>query len=144
MAATHKNNMENFRKALSKVPRWSFTIFTTLLILWLTLAPDPLGDDAPQLFPGADKIVHAMMFGFLTLMILLDRERSRHWKALPAKWVIGAAAASTLLGILIEVAQRLMDMGRGFEIADMVADTLGTVICAAAWYIAQRRWSISK
>ena len=71
--------MEKLRAALSRLPQWVFTAATTLLILWLTLAPDPLGDDAPTLFPGADKIVHAIMFGFLTTMILLDTERKRGW-----------------------------------------------------------------
>ena len=41
--------MEKLRAALSRLPQWVFTAATTLLILWLTLAPDPLGDDAPTL-----------------------------------------------------------------------------------------------
>ena len=36
--------------------------------------PDPLGDDAPTLFPGADKVVHAIMFGFLDAAAGLSEE----------------------------------------------------------------------
>ena len=64
--------MERLRKTLTGFPPWSFSLFTVMVILWLTLMPDPLGDDAPTLFPGADKIVHGLMFGFLTIVVLLD------------------------------------------------------------------------
>ena len=74
--------MDKIRNLLSRFPGWLFTVLTILIILWLTLMPDPLGDDAPSLFPGADKLVHAIMFGFLTTMIMLDRQRRNRWKEL--------------------------------------------------------------
>jgi VanZ family protein len=135
--------MEKLRAALSRLPQWVLTAATTLLILWLTLAPDPLGDDAPTLFPGADKIVHAIMFGFLTTMILLDTERKRGWIQLPAVRIVSAAVASALLGALIEVAQLEMEMGRGFEWADMAADATGAALCGCGWKMLQRHWSVN-
>lgn len=128
------------RKQTSKLPPWIFTTLTTLLILWLTLAPDPLGDNSPDLFPGADKVVHAIMFGFLTVMTLVDYQRRRAWRPVAGKTIWTAAAASSLLGIMIEFIQRAMDMGRGFEVADMCADVAGACLCALLWTLLQRHW----
>lgn len=132
--------MDKIRNTLSRFPGWLFTVFTILLILWLTLVPDPFGDDAPSLFPGADKLVHAIMFGFLTTVIMLDRQRSDGWKTLKGKFIIASALIASLLGILIEVLQLEMDMGRGFEVADMVADVAGSFLCAWCWKIFQHYW----
>ena len=130
------------RKQTSKLPPWILSILTVALILWLTLAPDPLGDDSPRLFPGADKVAHAIMFGFLTVVRLLDRQRRQEWKRLDRPIVWTAAAFSTLLGIAIEFIQLSMGMGRGFEVADMVADAVGSAICALLWLWWQRHWSL--
>lgn len=132
--------MYRIRNILSGLPSWVLSLLTTLVILWLTLMPDPLGDNTPILFPGADKVVHALMFGFLTVMILTDFSRKRGWRAAGRKTVAASALFSSLMGILIEVLQKVMDLGRGFEIADMMADITGAVICGECWLIFQRYW----
>lgn len=114
--------MDRIREIFSRLPYWLFSIITTLLILWLTLMPDPLGDDAPTLFPGADKVVHAIMFGFLSVMLLLDYQRKHGWRETGSGVMLIAAFISSALGILIEFIQRWMAMGRGFDPGDMVAD----------------------
>lgn len=133
--------MNKIKELLTRMPKWIFTILTVLLILWLTLAPDPLGDESPELFPGADKLVHGIMFGFLTVMILLDRERKRHWQPIDKSFALSAGCVSSIIGIAIEFVQRAMDMGRGFEVADMVADCTGTFICTILWLKLQHLWS---
>ena len=133
--------MNKIKELLSRMPKWIFTVLTVLLILWLTLAPDPLGDDSPELFPGADKIVHAIMFGFLTGMILLDRERKGDWSPLGKPCIAIAGISSAAFGIIIEFIQRAMDMGRGFEVADMIADCIGALLCSVLWMWLQPRWS---
>ena len=132
--------MNKIKETLTRLPKWLFTSLTVALILWLTLAPDPLGDDSPDLFPGADKIVHAIMFGFLTVMVLLDRQRKAEWRKVSAKFISFTAVATAAFGIAIEFIQRAMDMGRGFEVADMIADCAGVALCACLWAILQRRW----
>lgn len=132
--------MEKIRKALSVIPPWMPTTLTVVLILWLTLAPDPLGDEGPTLFEGADKIVHAIMFGFLTFVMLLDRQRSRQWKRLSSRVLVMMPVIASLLGIAVEVAQLLMGLGRGFEITDMIADIIGAVLAAFAYRYFQHRF----
>lgn len=133
--------MNKIKKLLTGMPKWIFTILTVLLILWLTLAPNPLGDEPPKLFPGADKLVHGIMFGFLTVMILLDRERKRNWKPIDRSFMAISAVSSAALGIAIEFIQRAMEKGRGFEVADMIADCIGAFLCCILWSAFQSRWS---
>lgn len=125
------------RKLLRAMPKWVCTSLTVALILWLTLAPHPVGDlDAP-LLPGIDKAVHAVMFGWLTLMLCLDiHKTTRH--ALSLKQIYWSAAASSLFGILIEYLQLLSDLGRSFEAADIVADCTGAVVCATSVLLWER------
>ena len=131
------------RSRLSRLPGLMFTIIVLAAILWLTLAPKPMGDDPPPLFPGADKIAHACMFGGLVIAVLFDRQRKNGWKPIRSKFALAVAAASSIFGVAIEFLQLGMHMGRGFEYSDMIADTLGAFICAFAWVIFQKYWLIS-
>jgi VanZ family protein len=136
-----REKKEKIMRILAQLPPQLLTVITVALILWLTLVPHPLGDEELPIFPGADKIVHAIMFGWLTLMILLDRQRRRDWRRLgnPVIWV--AAIIPSLFGILIEYLQWGMALGRGFEIADMLADTAGAFIASTLWLLLQHHWS---
>lgn len=134
-----EKRLETVKTALSRLPRWILTILTTLLILWLTLSPDPFGGHSPGLFPGSDKVAHLLMFGFLTAMALTDKARQTGWRLLRWAGVAGVASAAAVFGALIEVAQLLMGMGRGFEYADMAADAIGVALSAAGWWMLQPR-----
>ena len=80
------------------------------------------------------------MFGFFTIMMLLDLQRSHHWERTPWFVALVCAAISSALGISIEFIQLKMDMGRGFEIADMIADTVGSFTFAITWVYFQKFW----
>lgn len=136
--------IDKTRQLLAKLPGGLLTLLTVILILWLTLSPDPLGDDAPRLFEGADKVVHALMFGFLSVMAMLDVQRHDKWRPLTVRTVWICALGSTALGVAVEFAQRAMNMGRGFDVGDMVADALGTVLCASFWLAWQLHWSVNR
>ena len=134
-------NIVKLKRMLESLPSWILTIVVTLAILYLTLWPDPLPDDTPELFPGADKVVHALMFGGLTLVILIDRQRSAGWHLLGQRFVWTVALASAVFGAVIECLQWAMGLGRGFEIGDIIADMTGSVIFALIWLGLQRKWS---
>lgn len=118
---------------MAKLPPWIITIITSTAILWLTLAPKPLGDEAPHLFDGADKVVHALMFGALAVAPLLDWQRRRGWAQVSVLQAAASGAMAALAGTGIEYLQRYMAMGRGFEPLDMAADAIGAV-CGAFLY----------
>lgn len=125
--------MSKFRKICEKLPAWIFTVLVVALILWLTLAPHPIGDEELPLFPGADKLVHAIMFGTLSAVLLFDYSRFHHWRNV--SWPVGIAfaALSAIFGICIEFLQESMQLGRSFEWLDMLADTAGAFLAMLLW-----------
>ncbi|MCH5223544.1 MAG: VanZ family protein [Muribaculaceae bacterium] len=133
--------MERVRSFLSGLPPWLFSTLTIIAILWLTLAPKPLGEKPPPLFPGADKIAHGIMFGGLTAMLLLDWQRKHDWKPTINSRIWIDALSCGMFGILIEYLQDFLQMGRGFEYADMIADCAGALIIGLFWTCCQRSWT---
>lgn len=130
--------MIKLKSLLQKLPSWTLTLICLAAILWLTLASKPLGDNDIQLFPHADKVVHAIMFGGFAFCIILDWMRKRNWQACTAKVAVSAASASILLGILTEIGQQAMHLGRSGDPIDLVADSIGAVLFAAAMLTATR------
>lgn len=127
------------KKFISSLPAWSLTVLTVVCILWLTLFPRPLGDIEPPLFSGADKIVHFMMFGVLMAMIYIDCIRGNRRKKPSVSFILYAMTAVVLFGILIEILQLKMEVGRSFEIADILADSAGAISTAAICLLLRRR-----
>lgn len=115
------------------MPAWIFTILVVALILWLTLAPHPIGDEELPLFPGADKLVHAIMFGTLSAVLLFDYSRFHRWRNISWPWAFILALDSALFGICIEFLQEAMEMGRSFEYLDMIADSTGAFLAMLLW-----------
>lgn len=126
-------SMDNFKRRLSLLPPWSLTAIGLLVILWMTLAPHPLGEEELPLFPGADKIAHAVMFGGFSLLILLDETRRNAWKPISRAKIWGAFATSALLGLIVEICQLVMELGRSFEWLDFVADSTGALLACLLW-----------
>ncbi len=108
------------------VPVWQPTAVITVAILFLTLAPQPLGDEPPPLFEGADKVVHALMFGALAGVIALDRLMAGRRDGAVALTLIFVGTA--LAGGLVELMQDRMGMGRSGDAVDLAADTLGAAM----------------
>lgn len=124
---------ERIHRLFKKWPKWILTIVCLGIILWLTLAPHPLGEEELPLFPGADKIVHGLMFFCLALSLFFDALRSRGWRPLGLPLLAALTIAAMLTGIAIECVQPLF--GRSFEFWDMGADAFGAVIAGGLWTI---------
>lgn len=122
------------KKLLTRLPAWTLTITVSLVILYLTLVPRPIPAEMVPMFPGADKIVHGIMFGALAGAIVLDRFR-RYGCGRARVFTALAALIAFVAGGVIELLQGAMDMGRGREVMDLVADGigawLGAVLAAA-------------
>lgn len=125
---------------INRFPAWFFTIATSVLILWLTLSPHPVGGLKMSLFPGSDKVVHAIMFGALTGAILLDRDRRHGWELSGWGFVVFAIAIGTMAGIAIEFIQEAMHIGRSFDVADMAADFVGAFLTGVLWHIIRSKF----
>lgn len=133
--------MTGLKKTLARMPGWILSGFTTLAILWLTLAPKPLGEKPPPLFPGADKLAHAIMFGGLAVMILLDWQRKHEWERIGWPKTVACAIAVSIFGIIIEITQAAMGLGRGFEYGDILADTTGAFFFPFIYLFFQNFWT---
>ncbi|MDE6858955.1 MAG: VanZ family protein [Duncaniella sp.] len=115
-------------------PGYQLTAAVVIVILYLTLLPQPLGEEDFPLFDGADKVVHFLMFGGLTGTFIFDRWRLG--KTLSIHGALLTALCSTLLGGIIEWLQHIMALGRtGNDIYDALANTLGafTAIPICIW-----------
>lgn len=127
--------MEKVKIFLGKLPPWILTAVCFLAICWLTLAPQPLPENDIPLFPGADKIAHAIMFGGFTLCIIVDGNRRKGWPVKILKTDIYAPDAAAALGMITELLQWKMDTGRSGDVWDLVADITGAflvcMICIA-------------
>lgn len=111
-------------KRLLFIPGYQLTAIVVIMILYLTLLPQPLGEEDFTLFDGADKVVHFIMFGGLTGTFIFDRWRMR--KTLSLRGALMAALCSAMFGAVIEWLQYAMDLGRtGNDIHDAIANTLG-------------------
>lgn len=118
-------NKNGIGHLLAMLPPWLLSGLTAAAICWLTLSPDPLGDVKPELFPGADKVVHAVMFGGLELMLVVDMMRRRGWRRVSRGFLLFSGLGTSLFGVIIEILQRWMNLGRSFDIIDIVADVSG-------------------
>ena len=119
------------KNILDKIPCGVCSGLTVVLILWLTLAPQPVGEMDVPLFEGADKVVHTIMFGWLTWMLWIDTGKRTH-RSPTVRATMLCALVAAAFGALIEVLQSAMHLGRSMEAADFIADFAGTLIAATA------------
>lgn len=105
---------------------------TVVLVLWLTLAPDPTPDVQLPSFlgPYGDKIVHAIMMGGITGALIFDYKRRRPGapRRLTLSFVVWLAVAMLAFSFVDEWAQGAMGLGRSTDIMDFVADAVGIAV----------------
>jgi len=147
---SHDTHRRSLSGLILRIPAGVLTAVVMAAILWLTLAPHPLPENDLPLFPGADKLVHACMFGGLYFIMALDavtwrvahaRKRRAHSggpetetgisTVLPVKMSVLFALAAILTGGAIELAQGAMGLGRGCDLFDFLADAAGVLL--AVW-----------
>lgn len=114
------------------------TISVFCAIAWLTLSPSPFGQSHVPSFPGADKCVHAFIFGALAAAIIHDWRKPRDPEAGKKHIYVIAASISISYGISIEFLQNAMNLGRSFDVADIAADIAGAVIAALTYFLLHR------
>lgn len=116
------------------LPPYACSVAVTAAIIYLTLFPEPLPPDTPALFQHADKVVHAIMFWAFFTSVAVDMLRQRLKRHKPVRLSRSELTvifiASSLFGLAIEIAQWAMQLGRGADALDFLADSAGA---AAAW-----------
>lgn len=110
------------------IAQWWPTLLTLSVVLYATLWPDPAGASAVMLFPGADKIIHAVMMGGLSAAVLFDRRRAG--QRLTQRYIVAVALCMLIFSLADEWAQTAMGIGRTGDVWDLLADAGGIVIAA--------------
>jgi peptidoglycan/LPS O-acetylase OafA/YrhL len=110
---------------LQSIPPYQPTVAVLVAVLYLTLLPQPLGEEEIHLFEGADKVVHFIMFGGLTGTFIFDRWRIG--RPLNMRQALLVALCSAALGALVEYLQFATHLGRtGNDPMDALANALGS------------------
>jgi VanZ family protein len=115
---------------------WSLTAASAATTLWFSFVAPPPGAD---LFPGADRLGHAVAYFATTLSYLFaavwrpgrGTGRSAHL----GRWFPLAAIAG---GVVIEILQG-MTATRAAEVYDVVAEAIGATVAAAVHALIRRR-----
>jgi VanZ family protein len=102
--------------------RITISFIYLICIALLSLLPP---NDFPEiaLFPGADKIVHTCMYLGLTCLACwsMHAEVKYRWYFIITFFSIG-------WGVMMEIFQLLMHLGRSFDIYDIVGNSIGTFL----------------
>ena len=118
---------------------WTLTAACVAATLWFSFVAPPPGAD---LFPGADRMGHAIAYFTTTLSFLFAAvwRPGRGIGRLPhlGRWFPLAAIAG---GAVIEILQG-MTASRTAEIYDLVAEAIGAVAALAAHTLIRRRISL--
>lgn len=118
-------------RTIRSIPSYVPTAVVVVAILYLSLAPDPLPDQDKLLFPGADKVVHFIMYWGLSITYCFDYYRKMH--TTPERKAMRAAfIAWIILGGAIEILQANMALGRSGDIIDFIADVAGVAVGLAS------------
>ena len=110
------------------------------MVLFLTLLPSNALPETPEWeLLSFDTFCHAATFALLTFLVI--RSFYFHYgNPRFLRYAIGVSLTLSLfLGILIELLQMVMKMGRHGEISDEVSDLIGSVAGAAFFYYLSRR-----
>jgi VanZ family protein len=105
--------------------------------LWFSFGAPPPG---ASLFPGADKVGHAIAYFATTLSFLLAavwRPRGGQRRFSRSGWLFPVAAV--LAGVAIEIIQGL-DPPRSAEVGDVVAEIIGAGIATALFALVRWRF----
>ena len=88
-------------KFLYKIPRNLLSIVVTAAVLYLTLSPNIGAGSGLFSFPGADKVVHGIMFFALTAVYLFDYRKMKHLRPISGAVTVMIGIAAILLGLWI-------------------------------------------
>lgn len=126
--------MISFLLTVRQPIRVFFVVAYLGLIVALSLLPP---NDLPQiqLFRGADKVIHTMMYLGFSLLSCWTLRIEKHL----SRTVI-IILISIGWGVLMEYIQRAMHMGRSFSVYDILANILGVFTGVIFYYLVTRKF----
>lgn len=120
------------KKFLKAIPTGIPSLLALALLSYLSLAPDPFDVNEIPMFAGADKLVHIIMYCGTTLAFLFDYTKHRLPHHTKLNIELALTATAMVIGIVMEILQLVMRMGRSFDFHDMAANCIGAALAMAA------------
>ncbi len=96
------------------------TVITILFFL-------PSQDLPNTRLPGADKVIHALIYFILANVWLLYLYLKKDFQ-LNTKWILALLVSLLLYGIIVEIIQGLFTDNRSADIFDVAANLIGSVL----------------
>lgn len=130
----------SMKQILKALPVGVMSALAVLLVAYLSLNSDPLGDHSIMLFPGSDKVAHFLLYLFTSAIFIIDYAKYKlpHHTKLNLELMFMCCAM--LLGLLMEIGQLVLSNGRTYDAVDLVANCLG----AAAGFGYMHQWGLSR
>jgi len=132
------------RKTMQQLINYKFTIITLGIIFFLSLSSSESINKSWLLdFKYADKLAHMGMYGFLTLVYLMERtaflrssQATRKIRWFYVWWIV-------LIGAFIEVIQPAF-AGREKDLWDFMANTTGILLAYLLFFIIKKNYNFNK
>jgi len=101
-------------------------ILATLIVIYMSLRPSFSTGGVPN----ADKVLHLLSYAVLAGLTRLG------WPRVWGGWVVVGFIS---LGVVLEVAQHFMALGRTGSIADAIANALGVLLAVIIFHLIRNR-----
>ena len=111
---------------------WFPAVFATILVLYLSLTPVTHVQLGLRV---SDKILH--LLAYICLGVLWTRTVKYTWRCISFQTSLILIISITLYGVLIEIGQ--IYTGRYFEIADIIADAVGSIVGVTGYSLMNRK-----
>ena len=94
--------------------------------------------------PHFDKVIHVILFGGITIfwsLYFLQKSGIKNWRLT----VIVIALSTIALGICMEFIQFYFVVNRAFDVGDIIANTLSTLVFAVFFsFVDKKKWPLWK
>lgn len=108
------------------IKNFRLTALVAFVILVLSAIP---GGMMPTLsFKAGDKWGHFFAYGILSLVMLTEYAHHLRWSSKTGRWLISIVLICIGYGIMLEFLQGYLFYKRSFDVADMLANTIGVVL----------------
>jgi VanZ family protein len=103
-----------------------------ILILVLSIIPTDKGGTPSFYFEGMDKIIHALMYGIFTMLILNQYVHQQRIKFL---WTMVLLMGIWAYSVLMEILQLALVESRSYEFNDILANLAGIVAASLLFFL---------
>lgn len=121
-------DLEKLNKIFKVIPLGVSSVIVLVLIAYLSLDRDPFDASKTILFPGADKVIHGIMYFTLSVVFCFDYIKQRGCRPIKTYCLCICALVAFAYSVLMEYLQGIMDIGRSASIYDAIANFVGALL----------------